>query len=164
MKLIKKVKVWRTDRLTDRPTNRWTDGRTDKAGCRVACTRLKIHKHVSRASFTTLSFNLFGCPSVSSYMPRFHYTQRLSPSASMLISLLWFYPFPPAKKLSTRNAWVIRFFCLTLALLTFSTPRSNIFIYFCTRLYTLLCPSIHRSVGRSVGWSHFYFFLSILFL
>ena len=27
-----------TDQQTDRPTNRWTDG----AGCRVACTRLKI--------------------------------------------------------------------------------------------------------------------------
>ena len=26
---------------TDQPTNQPTDGRTDKAGCRVACTRLK---------------------------------------------------------------------------------------------------------------------------
>ena len=32
-KIIKKSKVWRTNRPTDRPT--------DKAGCRVACTRLK---------------------------------------------------------------------------------------------------------------------------
>ena len=36
--LLNEVKVWRTDRQTDRPTDRLTD----KAGCRVACTRLKI--------------------------------------------------------------------------------------------------------------------------
>ena len=27
--------------VMDQPTDRQTDGRTDKAGCRVACTRLK---------------------------------------------------------------------------------------------------------------------------
>ena len=46
-KTIKKVKCdWPTDRPTDWPTNQWTNRPTyqptDKAGCRVACTRLKI--------------------------------------------------------------------------------------------------------------------------
>ena len=36
--MIKKVKC---DRLTDPPTNQPTDRTMDKAGCRVACTRLK---------------------------------------------------------------------------------------------------------------------------
>ena len=38
-KIIKKSKVWPTDRPTDQPTDR----PTDKAGCRVACTRLKTN-------------------------------------------------------------------------------------------------------------------------
>ena len=39
-KIIKKSKVWPTDRPTDQPTDR----PTDKAGCRVACTRLKMRE------------------------------------------------------------------------------------------------------------------------
>ena len=41
-----------TDRPTDRPTNR----RTDKAGCRVACTRLKI---VNENGYFCCSWTLF---------------------------------------------------------------------------------------------------------
>ena len=37
--------MWRTDRQTNQPTHR----RTDKAGCRVACTRLKIKPGESSA-------------------------------------------------------------------------------------------------------------------
>ena len=62
-KIIKKSKVWQTNRPTDQPTNR----PTDKAGCRVACTRLKIclyeftvtepNRHLAySASFIIFSF------------------------------------------------------------------------------------------------------------
>ena len=47
---------------------------------------------------------------------------------------------------------------------------SNIlFLVACMRLYNPLCPSVGRSVGRSVGWwsvgrSHFTFFMILFFL
>ena len=40
--------------------------------------------------------------------------------------------------------------------------RQNNFLDACTRLYTLLCPSVDRSVGRSIG--HTLLFLWFLFL
>ena len=42
---------------TDQPTNRPTDGRTGKAGCRVACTRLKKHIKKRKKKVVSVSKN-----------------------------------------------------------------------------------------------------------
>ena len=60
IKLIKKVKVWLTDRLTNQPMDRRTDGWTDKAGCRVACTRLMNYINSAFSIFVNF-FILWPC-------------------------------------------------------------------------------------------------------
>ena len=116
----KKSKVWQTDL------------RTDKAGCIVACTRLKN------------SIWKVDCQNPQNELHSIYF--KTHSCLNQIIKYCSIVQFQASFKFATVY-WIL-LFCL--------------FLVACTRLYDLLCPSVGRSVGCSVTLSFFSSFCIIL--